>query len=344
MSPELGEGLPEDFLELRNSPVLLPERSLQRIHPRIFELVDSARRNLPRDLRVLIPPLREEDVLVCTNESLLRFIRQQAYQEQHSKRLEFLSELNGRFNVPIQDPTIMTVTEHPLPGKPVFFPESEIEVWTGQQTASLPAEVRQANMDIVTGKVLLHENIHRVTKTIVRAENAVLVAIDDPLFNMSFTSDITLAKNAKEAGVKEFALEFTDNLRKYAMEKNPAVLVEGARILLFCDDTDGKRRIIAQSGYNLNEVTVDILTMHYINPMFEGIRRRYPSEIAEDAIYRVRSSRVMGSAQQIHLLPNPFEYYRSLGLSRPDQVFQAYVSEQIPELHARLLPGGEYFV
>lgn len=342
--------IPEDYYTLRDSPLILPERSKLRISNRIIELVNSYRR-ASRELQTTIPPLREEDILVCIDESLIRYQRQLSFQLQHSLRVQAFQDLAQKTGIMVQEVRPMILTEGTLPGKPILYPGHEIAGWSSADAKGTREDARQAYQEITTAKVLAHENWHRATKILLSSEGAVTVSPSDPLYYLAFATDRLLSENAasgnfiQKALAKRVLKSILDPLKDYAQHHNPAVLVEGARIFLFCDDIDGTRRVVAESGYDLNEMTVDLLTLQFMEPIWNYMRRKYLPEVAEAAIKMIMqvSVKTLGSVRFPHLLPKPFEYFSKLNLAGPMDVMSAYVNGEIPQLHARLLPKEEYF-
>lgn len=342
--------LPEDYYELRNSPFIPPEKSKLTVSRNIVKLANSCR-YVSKDLQTTIPPLREEDIFVCTDVSLLRYQRQLSFKMQHSLRTQAFQDLSQKMGGTISEVQPVILTASSIPGKPVFFPESEIAEWSSPDYKATRRDARQAFQEITVGKVLAHENLHRATKVILDHENAMPVSPEDPLFHLAFATDRLLSEKAvagnfihRILGRRSFKGIFNP-LREYAKGHNPAVLTEGARVLLFCDDTDGTRRVIAESGYDLNELTVDSLTLQFMGPMFNYMRERYLSEVAEAAIHSIMemSADMIGSARYPQLLPDPLQYFDELNLRTPNDVLNTYVDSKIPYIHVSLLPGREYF-
>lgn len=341
--------IPEDYREHRDSPPVLPEKSKLKITGRIVELVNSCRTS--KELQATIPPLREEDIWVCTDASLLRYQRQKSFQLQHSLRTQALQDLAQKMGATISEAQPVILTEGSIPGKPVFFPESEIAEWSSPELKATREDARQAFQEITIGNVLAHENLHRATKSIVNQENAVSVSPEDPLFHLAFATDRLLSEKAVTGNFLQRVLGrgalrgIFNQLREYAKNHHPAILTEGARIWLFCEDTDGTRRVVAESGYDLHELTVDTLTLQFMGPMINYMKGKYISEVADAAINSIMemSASAVGSARYPQLLPDPLQYFDELNLRTPTDVLNTYVDSEIPYIHARLLPRREYF-
>lgn len=342
--------LPSEIKKLRSTPLILAERSDLRISPHIIELVNNALNSMlaPEVEQGMVPLLDEECIIVCCKGSLQRQIRQQATQETHPLRLLLGERIRQRFPRALRESRYDQIfTSHDLPGKPIFYPEGEINAWQGKEAHEMREDARRAGEEITTGFILLHENLHRASKGVIKAEWAKPISPDDPLFAMAFFPDRWATAMQSVPDIKSALEDMNKRLEDYARNHNPAVVIEGARVILFASEENGKSTMIASSGYDLNETIVELLALQLASASFiPHLRRNYSPDVAsyfEKRIFDIAGKQVSNSRKQ-NLMEDVLPYLAELGLSTPISIFQAYANGEIPLLHAKKFPGRDYFI
>lgn len=194
------------------------------------------------------------------------------------------------------------------------------------------------------GRVLIHENVHRSTKTSGQPNEATPISPTDPIFRLAFATEEFRLSLLPAGKLHDLLTRYKDRVIEFTANHAPVATTDGARIMLYCEDDDGPLRLIAQGGFEINEIITDLIASGPVDPLLNFIERRYDREIRDFAQKLVTESIAEYSNLFIQkgLLAKIAPYLEKLGLSTPETIIEAYLQGQIPYLHTRFSTDLSY--
>lgn len=305
-------------LLVRSQAIRLANQALSKTFPDYFNKV---------------PPLRNEvDVIVVKDRSSSAHYQKMMTEGTHSLRHELAKGIAKRDPKNLtqfsdKEAQALNITDRDIANHPILILESEI---TDTKNTNLPEEIKKALLEVSIGKILLHEAVHHYVKP----HKEVKVDSSDPLFGMTFAYDRLTSKKHPE---------LTNELQKFAAENDPSVQIGATKIRLYCNDKDGKRRVMTESGYDFEEAFVEIITNKASQYLIEYTKENYGSLLAmhfkelfekdfkSDGNYR------LGNITKV-VVP----YLATLGIRNFDEALPAFMDGEIPLMHARIHGKKEY--
>lgn len=321
----------------RAEAYLLLEPSALKVPGKTINLVNRAlAETFPAAYRRRAAPLKAQDIHVLKDESLVSFQYKLAEAETHSVGKRLRAPL-ATSTLSVKESQAMVETDSSVPNHPIYFPESELEVLADTR---LSINTRRIVADVVMAKTFLHEQLHRK-----HAAKERLVTKDDPLFHLAFAGLRISAHTQQEPGKRDAILAMINQLMHYSSSHNPSVKTYGARVALLCDDTDGERRAIVDSGYDLEEAIVESLTMRAMRPILKYAQKEHPADLLQRTIHLINTYYSSDRSYRYrNITQEAISHLRTLGLHDPQSVLLALFDSQIPHLHVQRAKEKEYFV
>lgn len=317
-------------IDRQPSPILetkkgLPERSSLKIPQEAIVLTNACLYTaFPNEFGVSIPVLEEGDIRVVVNSSYAAYISRLESEIGHS----YFREESAKASRPrLPDFAVMPM----LPGKPVFYTESMLKAYKG---------LSQLTRDQLIANSLIHESMHRAART-----DRIKVTTEEPLFTIALSSISNPIYLMPEGKAKEKEEAELDKLWEYIGRHDPEVEIEGGIMRLYCKDEDGSTRQITSSGYDFNEILVEIVGEKANHQLDSHIRKTQSSQRAAGLIADLRSDENSTTSMVLRKIgkKEAREYLATLGLRSDEAILTAYVNGRIPLLHVEKRPGENYF-
>ena len=280
--------------------------------------------------------LRQENVVVVKDRSSAAYHQLNSLDKTHSFRRQLLSEAVSDHPSEVREFSdkegrAMNITVRDIPGHPIFILESEI---TDLLNLRAPAEFKRAGLEIGIGHLLIHEALHHF---VTEKEN-IPVDQSSPLFKIAFNYD------NNSIGSNPELKPILDQLVEYAATHNPSVRIGATRVALFCDDTDGQRREITESGYDLEESFVEVMTQKATTYLLKYGAKNFPTPVVN--AFRdmfEKSFKSMDHYRAANFTSIVMPYIAELGLNSLEEAIPLFMSSELPLLHAELT-GGEFYI
>ncbi len=322
-------GMPAANAEWFKATVSIPEEKSKYAVPGfVLDKVNgffSSR--LPEVYGSVIPPLLKSDVIVFPQSVYAAYQREDTIAHTHPLRVkgeeEFSTTHFGRVS---EIKTPLLATQAHLPGRPIVIGEEALTT-----VFLLDGDGPEDGYGDLLARYLMHEEGHRITTQ----SEPISVSKEHPLFQMAFASDLNRRDDWLFDPVKRQA--FTDmivGLQAHADQNNSFVVLDGASVTLFTPDENGDNKIIARSGYDLNEVLVEVLIQEETKKLVAKYEAMGKPNLVK--LVSVEASILQSVKGNKNILLGFEDYLGSLGLSTPDTAFEAYRLSQIPQLHAQL--------
>ena len=315
-------------------------------HPELKDRISTANNVLrdafPTHFGIVIPEIVPQDIVVSTDQDVMRFQKQDSRFLNHPfshQAFETYSQETGSKKLGLygktSNPMIQVLSRHPE--KPIIWPLGDLEA----THPNINSSFRECVLDFNVVRSLIHENFHRT----VEPTNPIPVSQDDDLFRQSFgTDEIILASMKQDNDPKTESYEkMLNSLKEFASSNNPHVVIDGARVQMWCTDENGRLRVLTESGYDLNEAIVEALTYSALPRLLNYVKDKHPDEYIQkciDLTNKMAQSNL--SYLRKNILADVAAYLKEMGINTPAQTLEAYSQTKIPTLHATTYPNEHY--
>lgn len=308
----VSHGLPPDL-----------EVSPFKITPQTVRLANQAlSKTFPRQFGTVILPLRQTDIFLIKDESLRAYAGKDMTGKTHTVRKKMLADFIGKGvrEISEEEEGFTNITDRSLPGNPIFILETELTDIIGHR---INGEQKRVIQEVSLARLLIHEGMHHS----VRPAREMPVSPQETLFGMAMSTD------RRSAGANPHMKQAVEEIGRYAAANNPSVRIEAARVSLMCDDEDGQRRVIAMSGYDLEEAIVELIAQQSTRFLLK-YAKGFPIDprILGKALQNDFES--MKSYRHANITSSVMPYLKGLGFAGLEDVINPFLAGDLPLIHA----------
>lgn len=289
----------------------------------------------------LIPKLSDNSILLSSSSEIMNYRNQTVDANLHSFVAAQRELLKQNFNVNETglDEDKAWAMQYTPDGIPrIFYPMSYIEFYNSIEDYQPFSELREAASILYPAYDIIHENIHLGARLV----EPFPIEPHGPLFQMAFEmEEFGVAEN----GQNRILRKQLEDRKSFAANNNPHITIEGTLVSLLCRDFDGEFRLIAESGYDLNEAITDRLSILPYEKMLIDIKSKYSPQTYEFIRDIITQNLSVGSYKVENVFSSLPGYLASLGINfkNTDELLNAYHHGVIPLLHAQRTPSRKYF-